>query len=166
MSSHSFVTLDQPHPVVSSMSSSSGASSSRLDTRQATSLLSTPPSLLSQFSSPLPTRQYSRQYAALYDFRLRKLRRSRLLQKAKERWEGTDSTAADAAGGVEGKKEKRVAAGIRNTPRILDVKKGEVTYVSGIVYVEMRLKPDVLSDLSREVSKCALPDDVLLRTMC
>lgn len=135
------------------MASTSGSSSQ--DARRTTSLLSTPPSLLSQFSSPLPTRSYSRQYAALYDFRLRKLRRGRLLQKAKERWEGGGSAAA---GGVaKGKEEKKTAAGIKHTARILDVKKGQVTYVSGIVYVEMRLKPDVLADLSREVSGRALP---------
>lgn len=102
--------------------------------RLAKAPLATPPRLLSQFTAPLATRQYARQYAALYDFRLRKLRKDRLLAKAKVRWEDNDGGA------------------VVHTPRILDVQTGRVTFVVGIIYVEMRLKPDVLQDLTREVS--------------
>lgn len=109
--------------------------------RQAKSVLCTPAPLLAQFSCPLPSRSYARQYAALYDFRLRKLRKSRLLTKARRKWEEEEV------------KEERSVRGarIRHTPRILDVQRGQVTYVTGITYMEMKLKPDVLQDLTREV---------------
>lgn len=87
----------------------------------------------------MPSRLYSRQYAALYDYRLRALRRGRLLAKARAKWE----EAQDAEG-----EEKP-----RWTEKILDIKKGKVTYITGIVYREMKLKPDVLQDLTREVSQ-------------
>lgn len=129
----------------SSSSSSSTSSAYPIQVRQATSSLCTPPSLLAQFTSPLPSRLYSRQYAALYDFRLRKLRRGRLLAKAKAKWQDTEEST-----GGEGKPTY--------TERILEVKRGKVTYITGIVYTEMRLKPDVLQDLTREVSR---EDDAL-----
>ncbi|PWN20536.1 hypothetical protein BCV69DRAFT_282748 [Microstroma glucosiphilum] len=125
-------------------SSSSSSSAYPVQVRQATSSLCTPPSLLAQFTSPLPSRLYSRQYAALYDFRLRKLRRGRLLAKAKAKWQDTEEST-----GGQGKPTY--------TERILEVKRGKVTYITGIVYTEMRLKPDVLQDLTREQYLPPLP---------
>ncbi|CAO1633055.1 unnamed protein product [Parajaminaea phylloscopi] len=127
-----------PHP---SMAASAEASTSaqRLE-RKAVSRLATPAHLHAQFSAPLASRQYARQYAPLYDFRLRKLRKGRLLAKAKARWEDGEQGGA-----------------VTHTPRILDVQTGRVTFVIGIIYVEMRLKPDVLQDLTREQYLPPLP---------
>lgn len=69
-----------------------------------------------------------------------------MLQKAKQKWEddGERFSADDDD-----------TPRPTHTPRILDVRTGRVTYVVGIVYVEMKLKPDVLADLTREVSRNA-----------
>jgi hypothetical protein len=37
-------------------------------------------------------------------------------------------------------------------PRVLDVIKSQICYVVGTVYIDMPLKPNVLEDISRDVS--------------
>lgn len=114
--------------------------------------LETPAHLLAQFTAPLASRLYSRQYAALYDFRLRKLRRGRLLDKAKRKWEEADRRSSENGASASGSSSSSATPPKPTyTPRILDVKTGTVTYITGIIYVEMKLKPDVLQDLTREV---------------
>ena len=41
----------------------------------------------------------------------------------------------------------------RRVERVLDVRQGQLCWVVGIAYVEMPLKPNVLDDISKEVSK-------------
>lgn len=38
--------------------------------------------------------------------------------------------------------------------RVLDIKPGSLCVVVGTVYMEMRLKPNILEDIAREVCKC------------
>lgn len=51
-------------------------------------------------------------------------------------WEGT------VIGGEEAKK----------VDRVLDVRQGELCWVVGTVYMEMSLKPNILEDVSKDVS--------------
>lgn len=41
-------------------------------------------------------------------------------------------------------------------PRVLDVEKGQLSYVIGTVYMDMPLKPNVLDDIARDVSLLSL----------
>ena len=103
---------------------------------------------------PLSARRYNRQFASLYDYRLRRLKhpKGRLLRMATERW-GEGATKAAAAGG-----SSPAASSVRAgyVKRILDVKQGAICYVIGTIYCSMHLKPDVLEDLTREVSRRAV----------
>lgn len=40
--------------------------------------------------------------------------------------------------------------------RVLDVQKGKLCYVIGTVYMDMPLKPNVLTDLARDVSALSM----------
>lgn len=40
----------------------------------------------------------------------------------------------------------------RRVDRVLDVRQGELCWVVGTVYMEMPLKPNVLDDISKDVS--------------
>ncbi|CAO1624826.1 unnamed protein product [Sympodiomycopsis kandeliae] len=123
---------------------SSSSSSTLKPLHRSTDALSTSSDLLSQFTCPLSTRSYSKQYATLYDFRLRKLRKSKLISKATKKFiDQADDTHS---------KTRPVY-----TPRILDVQTGVVTFITGIVYLEMKLKPDVLQELTREQYLPPLP---------
>ena len=42
--------------------------------------------------------------------------------------------------------------------RVLDVRQGELCWVAGTVYMEMALKPDILEDVSKDVSSLPLLD--------
>lgn len=42
--------------------------------------------------------------------------------------------------------------------RVLDVRQGELVWVVGTVYMEMPLKPNILDDISKDVSMCARHD--------
>lgn len=55
---------------------------------------------------------------------------------AEAAWEGT------VIGGETAKKVNRV----------LDVRQGELCWVSGTIYVDMPLKPNILEDVSKDVS--------------
>lgn len=41
----------------------------------------------------------------------------------------------------------------RKSQRVLDIKPGSLCFVIGTVYMEMRLKPNILEELSREVRR-------------
>jgi len=45
-------------------------------------------------------------------------------------------------------------------PRILEVQQGSICYIIGTVYCSMPLKPDVLEDLTREVSLTFFPQNL------
>jgi len=78
-------------------------------------------------------RKYSRQYADIYFTRLTQLR-SKVSKVAIEAWK--DFTVAG-----------QVA---QEVERILDVKQGELCWITGTVYKDMPLKPNVLEDLARD----------------
>ena len=40
---------------------------------------------------------------------------------------------------------------VKNTKRVLDITQGSLCYVVGTIYMEMRLKPNILEELAREV---------------
>ena len=82
-------------------------------------------------------KDYTKQYANLYYMRLAKLRQ-RVLKQAAFKWDELESG---------GQKVKPKYVG-----RVLDVQQGELCYIVGTVYMNMRLKPDVLQEIAREVS--------------
>lgn len=121
------------------------------------------PALADPLVVPLSTRAYNRQYASLYDYRLRRLKhpKGRLLAKAQAKWAASSSSSAASSGKGSGnskkreiKEEEEEGADATYVKRILDVKQGQVVFVIGTVYVSMHLKPDVLEDLTREVGSC------------
>ena len=61
-------------------------------------------------------------------------------QIAQESWEETV---------IGGERAKRME-------RVLDVRQGELCWVAGTVYMEMPLKPDVLEDVTKDVSDSVL----------
>jgi len=41
---------------------------------------------------------------------------------------------------------------VRKVERVLDVRQGELCWVAGTIYMEMLLKPNILDDISMDVS--------------
>jgi len=41
---------------------------------------------------------------------------------------------------------------VHRVERVLDVRQGQLCWVAGTVYLDMPLKPDILDDISRDVS--------------
>jgi hypothetical protein len=69
---------------------------------------------------------------------------------ATQQWtEGTGTTSHMLLGRSEG--NERIKANY--VKRILDVKQGQICFVIGTIYCSMHLKPDVLEELTREVSR-------------
>lgn len=80
-------------------------------------------------------KHYQQQYADLYFLRLTLLKP--VVEKiAAEAWDGF------LVGNEEAKKVERV----------LDVRQGELCWVTGTVYMDMPLKPNILEDISKDVS--------------
>lgn len=131
------------------------------------------PALSAPLTLPLKARVYARQYAALYHFRLRRLAHAngRLRKRAAQRWRLGSGAADDAGAGASTSKSKSSSkskgkddadadadgqgegpsAGAHMLERLLDIRPGQMVAVCGVVYCNMRLKPDVLEDLTREV---------------
>ena len=122
--------------------------------------------LSSTFLVPLGSRSYSKQYAQLYDYRLAYLKK-RILPRAHKRWienfesfsksQSAPSSQLLSSNGAEaGPSSEPERVRLEEPPkfvdRILDVRQGEICYNVGNVYCSMPLKPDVLEDLTREVS--------------
>ncbi|KAM0260692.1 hypothetical protein ACHAQJ_002608 [Trichoderma viride] len=78
-------------------------------------------------------RSYKQQYGDMYFLRLTKIRPA-LEEVAAKAW------------------EKTVIGGERATKveRVLDVRQGELCWVAGTVYMDMRLKPNILEDVSKD----------------
>ena len=81
-------------------------------------------------------RQYQQQFSDMYFLRLTKIKPA-VEQIASASFEGV------VIGGEPAKKVERV----------LDVRQGELCWVSGTVYVDMPLKPNILDDVSKDVSE-------------
>ncbi|KAJ3328126.1 DNA polymerase delta subunit 2 [Blyttiomyces sp. JEL0837] len=79
-------------------------------------------------------RSYTQQFAGLYFTRLNLLR-PRVINSAKANWGN-----------------RKMATGIvpKHVERILDVCVGDLCYISGTVYVDMPLKPNILDEVSQE----------------
>lgn len=105
-----------------------------------------PPSRAASHYRPLRTfdldkqRTYQQQYGDMYFLRLTRIRPA-VEQVASAAWDGT-VVAGEAACQVE---------------RVLDVRQGELCWVAGTVYMDMPLKPDILEDVSKDVSRARLP---------
>ncbi|KAI8633062.1 DNA polymerase alpha/epsilon subunit B-domain-containing protein [Xylariaceae sp. FL1651] len=78
-------------------------------------------------------KSYQQQYADMYFLRLTKIKPA-VDQRALEAWEGT------VIGDEPAKKVERV----------LDIRQGELCWVSGTVYMEMSLKPNIFEDVSKD----------------
>lgn len=100
---------------------------------------------------PLASRKYNRQFSTLYDYRLRRLKhpKGRLVKMATEQWTEGKGTSKHLSLGSSDGKDRMKANYIK---RILDVKQGQICFVIGTIYCSMHLKPDVLEELTREVS--------------
>lgn len=134
-------------------------------------------SLSSPFLVPLSSRKYGRQFASIYDYRLRFLR-NRIKPRAINKWQknGTatnntlnisqsqNQSRSDPEGeneneGREGEGEGMEAEEVdfsqeaKQVERILEIKRGKICWIVGTLYLSMHLKPDVLEDLTREVSR-------------
>ncbi|KAJ0162828.1 DNA polymerase subunit delta-2, partial [Colletotrichum tanaceti] len=105
------------------------------DAAAASSTLSRDPSLykpLNSFALP-KERSYQQQYADIYFLRLTSIRPA-VDAAAAEAWDGT------VIGGEEAK----------HVNRVLDVRQGELCWVTGTVYIDMALKPNILEDVSKD----------------
>ncbi len=81
-------------------------------------------------------RQYQQQFADMYFLRLAKIKPA-VDNIAQESWQDT------VIGGERAK----------HMERVLDVRQGELCWVVGTVYMDMPLKPDVLDDVTKDVSE-------------
>ncbi|RSL47499.1 hypothetical protein CEP53_009903 [Fusarium sp. AF-6] len=78
-------------------------------------------------------KSYQQQYGDMYFLRLTKIKPA-VDQVAEAAWSGTS---------IGGETAKRVE-------RVLDVRQGELCWVTGTVYMEMPLKPNILEDVSKD----------------
>ncbi|KAL0943649.1 DNA polymerase alpha/epsilon subunit B [Colletotrichum truncatum] len=120
------VTLDEVTALLQKPSDATAASSS--------ALIRAPSHYkpLSTFALP-KERSYQQQFADVYFLRLTSIRPA-VDAVAAEAWDGT------VIGGEEA----------RHVNRVLDVRQGELCWVTGTVYMEMALKPNILEDVSKD----------------
>ncbi|KAF8464603.1 DNA polymerase alpha/epsilon subunit B-domain-containing protein [Kalaharituber pfeilii] len=81
----------------------------------------------------LNERTYQQQFSDIYFLRLAKLKGA-VEEIAQDAWDGIS---------IAGEKVKKV-------DRVLDVRQGEVCWVTGTVYMDMPLKPNILEDISKD----------------
>jgi DNA polymerase delta subunit 2 len=82
-------------------------------------------------------KHYQQQFADMYFLRLAKLKPI-VEQNAREAWDGFQ-----IAGEM-----------VEQVERVLDVRQGKLCWVSGTIYMDMPLKPNILDDISKDVSNC------------
>src|ERR1700710_1873679 len=80
-------------------------------------------------------KHYQQQYGDMYFLRLTKLKQA-VESIASEAWDGFQ---------IAGEMVERV-------DRVLDVRQGKLCWVAGTIYMEMPLKPNILEDISKDVS--------------
>lgn len=93
-------------------------------------------------------KSYQQQYGDMYFLRLTRIKPA-VEEVAATAWDGTV---------IGGETARRV-------DRVLDVRQGELCWVAGTVYMEMRLKPNILEDVSKDVSQ-GLTSTVIIRLTC
>ncbi|KAG0349292.1 hypothetical protein BG004_008030 [Podila humilis] len=91
-----------------------------------------------QDSFLVKTRDYKLQYAHLYFMRLM-LMRPIVLQQAHDKWGSLDPKAI-------------------HIDKVLDVQPGDISYLVGTVYLDMKLKPNILNDITKDHWIAAQPD--------
>ncbi|PHH53661.1 DNA polymerase delta subunit 2 [Ceratocystis fimbriata CBS 114723] len=118
------VTLDQ---VTSSLLSAPSKTTPPSQSRTASSYHP-----LRSFDLP-QVRSYQQQYGDMYFLRLTKIK-PQVEEMARDAWEGN------------------VIAGevVKKVERVLDVRQGELCWVTGTVYMDMALKPNILEDVSKD----------------
>ncbi|KAF8938012.1 hypothetical protein BGZ58_001753 [Dissophora ornata] len=84
------------------------------------------------------SRDYKLQYAHLYFMRLM-LMRPQVLKQAQLKWGSLDSAP-------------------KHVEKVLDVQQGEISYLVGTVYMDMKLKPNILNDITKDHWIAAQPD--------
>ncbi|KAG0336960.1 hypothetical protein BG000_005958 [Podila horticola] len=84
------------------------------------------------------SRDYKLQYAHLYFMRLM-LMRPVVLQQANVKWGSLEPKA-------------------QHVDKVLDVQQGEISYLVGTVYMDMKLKPNILNDITKDHWIAAQPD--------
>jgi DNA polymerase delta subunit 2 len=80
-------------------------------------------------------KHYQQQFGDMYFLRLTKLKPA-VEQIASEAWDGFQ---------IAGEEVQRVE-------RVLDVRQGKLCWVAGTIYMDMPLKPNILDDISKDVS--------------
>lgn len=80
-------------------------------------------------------KHYQQQYGDMYFLRLTKLKPF-VEANATQAWEGF------SIGGET----------VRQVERVLDVRQGKLCWVAGTIYMDMPLKPNILEDISKDVS--------------
>jgi hypothetical protein len=83
-------------------------------------------------------KQYQQQYGDMYFLRLAKLKPA------------VEAIAAQAWNGFQIAGET-----VQRVERVLDVRQGKLCWVAGTIYMEMPLKPNILDDISKDVSCCS-----------
>ncbi|KAI9742345.1 MAG: hypothetical protein M1818_003878 [Claussenomyces sp. TS43310] len=78
-------------------------------------------------------KHYQQQYGDMYFLRLTKLKPA-AEKNAAEAWEGFQIAGEEA----------------RKVERVLDVRQGELCWVTGTIYMELPLKPNILEDISKD----------------
>ncbi|KAF9195271.1 hypothetical protein BGZ51_002786 [Haplosporangium sp. Z 767] len=84
------------------------------------------------------SRDYKMQYAHLYYMRLM-LMRPIVLEQAQQKWGSLDPKA-------------------KHVEKVLDVQQGEISYLVGTVYMDMKLKPNILNDITKDHWIAAQPE--------
>jgi DNA polymerase delta subunit 2 len=87
--------------------------------------------LRNEYVIPFKARSYAQQFANVYFLRLSRLR-ERLTATCRRRWPAHPPA------------------------RVLDIDPSKISVVIGTLYCEMKLKPNVLEDLAREVCMCVV----------
>ncbi|KAF9201988.1 hypothetical protein BGZ49_007825 [Haplosporangium sp. Z 27] len=91
-----------------------------------------------QESFIVKSRDYKLQYAHLYFMRLM-LMRPLVFKQASQKWGSLDSAP-------------------KHVEKVLDVQQGEISYIIGTVYMDMKLKPNILNDITKDHWIAAQPD--------
>jgi len=92
------------------------------------------------------SKSYQHQFANLYFMRLSALRKG-VLARAQSKWGQTDGAHSVSYFSVQG----LIINAAKHVKRVLDVEKGEQAFIVGTTYMEMRLKPNVLDDIGKDV---------------
>ncbi|KAI0684263.1 DNA polymerase alpha/epsilon subunit B-domain-containing protein [Cytidiella melzeri] len=93
-------------------------------------------------------KSFKHQYANIYFMRLHALRKF-VEDKAKRRWGHIDGTYYTS---LRWNLAESRTGNPKSVPRVLEIEKGQLSYVIGTVYMDMPLKPNVLDDIARDHS--------------